>query len=132
MIILSATGFCAIVPDMNYTEVDMSNKFRLEDVGMVRGIKWYTVWADGDVLDWILAYDPKEWVNYHLHQVTITEGMLTILKLTHGDKEIKNPYLGLIPTGNLFYSCGPEGDAYRKHEFEIQQAKLEVIRKVGY
>jgi len=108
------------------SEIDMTNKFRLEDVGTVRGGTWYSLWADGDILDWILYYDPKEWVNHHARNVTISENMLLILRLKFSDREIRNPYLGLFPTGNLFYSCSPEGEAYRQHEFIIQQAKSRI------
>ena len=111
---------------MTDRETDMTNKFRLEEVGKTRGGTWYSLWADGDVLDWILDYDPKEWVNHHARNVTISEGMLVLLRLKFSDREIRNPYLGLIPTGNLFYSCSPEGDAYREHTFAIQQAKSRV------
>jgi len=119
----------AIIPYMAKYEdkiVDMKNMFRLEEVGPAHGRIWYSLWADGDVLDWILDYDPKEWVNHLNRNVTISEEMLVLLRLKFKDREIRNPYLGLIPTGNLFYGCSPESEAYRAHTFDIQEAKARI------
>lgn len=94
-------GISAIIPYMaKYEDVitDTTNMFRVLDKGYVDGEMWYTVWADGVVIAWIMSYDITQWITYANKTFDMTDGMLTMLKLKFSDREIPNPYLGIIPS----------------------------------
>lgn len=83
-----------------YIEVKMKNKFQAINTFLVDGKRRYVVWASDNILNWILDYNPEEWIiDGELQDglVNMSEEMFSILKLKFSDREHPNPYLGRIP-----------------------------------